>query len=84
MNKEKETILNAETNDMINIIRDLKKQNEILRDAIEYYAMFSSWGGDNRLGSDIDESDCTYIEKWYESIGGRRAREALEKLKDLE
>lgn len=65
-------------------IEKLEKQNEILRDAVEFYAMTSSWGGDGRLGSDIDEGDCQYIEKWYESIGGKQAREALEKLKDLE
>lgn len=64
----------------------IKQLEDALRDvgkALEFYAATSSWGGDSRLGSDIDESDCTYVEKWCESIGGKRARETLQKHSEL-
>lgn len=64
----------------------IQKQAEVierLKDALWFYAATSSWGGDNRLGSDIDESDCDYIEKWHELIGGKRARQALEEARKV-
>lgn len=64
------------------IITRLQAENKLLREelekekgVVEFYAATSSWGGDDRLGSDIDESDTQYFNKWFESIGGKRARQ---------
>ena len=57
--------------------KELEAENKKLREALEFYALWSNWGGDVRMGSEIISDDCDYIEKWYEYVGGKRAREAL-------
>jgi hypothetical protein len=55
----------------------IEAENKKLREALEFYALWSNWGGDLRAGNEIISDDCDYIEKWYEYVGGKRAREAL-------
>jgi len=58
-------------------IEKLQAENKKLREALGFYALWSNWGGDVRMGSEIISDDCDYIDKWYEYVGGKRAREAL-------
>lgn len=78
-------------------IKNLQKENDILREALEFYANFDSWRTTNnqRTYATIDDDDLgngdfeqsTGPNHVLNSVscldnGGRRARQALEKVSD--
>lgn len=66
-------------------IEELEKQNNSMKEALEFYANVDSWfhtDSYNVTGTIIDESDEESLDIKYKSIsGGKRARQALEKIK---
>lgn len=57
-------------------IERLEAENAKLKECVEFYARTSSW---NCYGSIIPE-DQWFVEKWFETIGGKRARRVLKEL----
>ena len=66
-------------------IKGLKKQNEIMKESLEFYANEDNWcylDGDDVPGIIIDESDEESLDTKYKyTRGGSLARQALEKIK---
>jgi len=64
---------------------ELEKKLAISKEALEFYAITSSWDNRDELIESpcIAKDDMELFEKWDEHIGGKRAREALKQIGEL-
>lgn len=63
--------------------KEIEQLTDQLREAVEvvrFYALTSNWDQDAKICSEDHE----YIQKWYETLGGKRAREFLAKHERIE
>ena len=89
------TRCNCMASGYIEDIEKLKKQNEVMREALEFYGDIDHWGhtkvipDDNYVykimvqKSDLGDGSFDYKNTNDDSVAGRKAREALKKVEEM-
>lgn len=88
LEEENENIMSIMLNDMVDVCeyKNLDERLAIAVEALEFYSSPGAWGTDlPGMNTSIDPTDQERLGNFHTSIrGGKTAREALKKIKDME